>query len=167
MTLLPILALLAAAPLQQGQVVPDFTTKTSAGQTVTLSELVKDRTVVLAFFPKAFTPGCTMQMKAFRDRFAELEKRGATVFGVSMDDAETLARFKKDLNAPFEFLADPDGKITSLFGMRDPEDKVADRGNFVIGEGRKVLAFEKGMSAIDPDDAIAACPLRKPTAGKK
>ena len=51
--------------------------------------------------------------------------------------------------------------------MRDPDDKVADRGNFVIGEDRKVLAFEKGMSAIDPDDAIAACPLRKPTAGKK
>ncbi|MGA9525104.1 MAG: peroxiredoxin [Myxococcaceae bacterium] len=161
MTLIPIIALLAAAPLQQGQVVPDFTAKTSAGQTVKLSELVKEKTVVLAFFPRAFTPGCTMQMKAFRDRFAELEKKGATVFGVSMDDAETLARFKKDLNAPFEFLADPDGRITTLLGMRDEGDKTADRGNFVIGEDRKVLAFEAGMRAIDPDDAIAACPLRK------
>lgn len=56
LTLLPLLAVLAAAP-EAGQVAPDFTAKDTAGNTVTLSELVKDRTVVVAFFPKAFTPG--------------------------------------------------------------------------------------------------------------
>jgi peroxiredoxin Q/BCP len=99
-------------------------------------------------------------MTAYRERYAELEKKGAQVLAVSMDDRETLARFKKELNAPFPFLPDPEGKLAALFGVKG--EKVADRKTFVIGEGRKVLAIEAGMFAIDPDDAIAACPLRRP-----
>jgi peroxiredoxin Q/BCP len=99
-------------------------------------------------------------MTAYRERYAELEKKGAQVLAVSMDDRETLARFKKELNAPFPFLPDPEGKVAALFGVKG--EKLADRKTFVIGEGRKVLAIEAGMFAIDPDHAIAACPLRKP-----
>jgi peroxiredoxin len=101
-------------------------------------------------------------MTAYRERYAELEQKGAQVLAVSMDDRETLARFKKELNAPFAFLPDPEGKLAALFGVKG--EKMADRKTFVIGEGRKVLAIEAGMFAIDPDEAIAACPLRKPKA---
>jgi thioredoxin-dependent peroxiredoxin len=99
-------------------------------------------------------------MTAYRDRYAELEKKGATVVGVSMDDRDTLARFKKELNAPYPFIPDPEGKVAALFGVKG--EKTADRKSFVIGEGRKVLGVESGLSAIDPDDSIASCPLRKP-----
>jgi peroxiredoxin Q/BCP len=99
-------------------------------------------------------------MTAYRDRYAELEKKGAQVIGISMDDRETLARFKKELNAPYPFIPDPEGKVAELFGVKGA--KTAERKTFVVGEDRKVVAIEAGMSAIDPDEAIAACPLRRP-----
>lgn len=99
-------------------------------------------------------------MKAFRDRYASIEKQGAEVIAISMDDRETLAKFKRELGAPFSFVSDADGRIATQFGVRDPGDRHASRKTFVIGEGRKVLAVEAGMFAIDPDEAIAACPLR-------
>ena len=152
--------LLASAPLV-GQPIPDFKATDTEGKERSLSEAVQKGTVVVAFFPKAFTPGCTMQMKAFRDKQTELEGRGAEVWAVSMDDRETLAKFKKDLGAQFTFLPDPEGKIGRLFGVAKEGSKTASRANFVIGEGRKLLAVEEGMGAVNPDEAIAACPLRK------
>ncbi len=152
--------LLASAP-QVGQPIPDFKATDTEGKERSLSEAVQKGTVVVAFFPKAFTPGCTMQMKAFRDQQTELEGRGAEVWAVSMDDRETLAKFKKDLGAQFTFLPDPEGKIGRLFGVAKEGSKTASRANFVIGEGRKLLAVEEGMGAVNPDEAIAACPLRK------
>jgi thioredoxin-dependent peroxiredoxin len=98
-------------------------------------------------------------MTAYRDRYAELEKKGAQVVAVSMDDRGTLEKFKKELSAPFPFVPDPEGKLAALFGVKG--EKTAERKTFVLGEGRKVLAIEAGMFAIDPDQAIAACPLRK------
>ena len=81
------------------------------------------------------------------------------MLAVSMDDRETMARFKKELNAPFPFVADPEGKLAAMYGVKG--EKMAARKTFVIGEGRKVLAIEEGSAAIDPDESIAACPLRK------
>jgi peroxiredoxin Q/BCP len=160
MTLLSLVALLLASAPKVGDAVTDFTATDTEGKAHTLSEVVARRSVVVAFFPRAFTPGCTRQMKAFRDRQAELEKKGAVVWAVSMDDAETLARFKKELGADFTFLPDPDGRISRLFGVAKEGSRTADRKNFVVGEERKILAVESGMFAIDPDDAIAACPMR-------
>lgn len=102
-------------------------------------------------------------MTAFRDRYAEIQKKGAEVVAISMDDLETLTRFKKELGAQFSFIPDPDGKIATAFGVRDAGDKTADRRSFVIGEGRKVLGVESGLFAIDPDESIAMCPVRKST----
>ncbi len=150
--------LLAAAPSPKvGQPIPDFQAQDTEGKTQSLAEATKQGPVVVAFFPKAFTPGCTMQMKAFRDAQGELEKKGAQVWAVSMDDKETLAKFKKDLGAQFTFLPDPEGKISRHFGVAKEGSKTASRANFVIGEGRKLLAVETGMGAVNPDEAIAAC----------
>lgn len=100
-------------------------------------------------------------MRAYRSRYAELKKKGAEVIAISMDDRQTLARFRKELEAPFPFVADPDGRIAALFGARESGSRTADRKTFVIGEGRKVLAIEEGLFAIDPEEAVAACPLRR------
>lgn len=79
-----------------------------------------------------------------------------------MDDAETLARFKAELKAPFLFIPDPEGKIVKAFDVKTPVVSFAKRYTFVIGEDRKILKVESGGDAINPEGAIAACPLRKP-----
>jgi peroxiredoxin len=76
-----------------------------------------------------------------------------------MDDRETLARFKKELKAPFPFLPDPEGKLAELYGVKG--EKMATRKTFVIDENRKVVSIEEGSAAIDPDESIASCPLHK------
>ncbi len=81
-----------------------------------------------------------------------------------MDDAETLARFKAELKAPFPFIPDPEGKVVEAYGVKMPLLSIAKRYTFVIGEGRKILKVETGSDAIDPNGAIVSCPLRKPGA---
>lgn len=77
-----------------------------------------------------------------------------------MDDAETLRRFKDELKAPFPFVSDEKGRLAKTYGVRLLF--LAKRTTFVIGEGRKVLHVESGGDAIDPSDAVAACPVRPP-----
>lgn len=90
-----------------------------------------------------------------------MKKKGAEVLAISMDDRETLAKFKAELGAGFPFVPDPDGKLARLFGVAKEGDTHASRKSFVVGEGRVILAVEEGMFAIDPDDSIAACPMRQ------
>ena len=78
-----------------------------------------------------------------------------------MDDRETLQRFKSELKAPFPFVPDPDGKLVSLFDVKMPVMSMAQRYSFVIGEGRKILKVQTGSDAVNPADAIAACPIKK------
>ena len=90
-----------------------------------------------------------------------MEKSGATLLAISMDDLETQRKFKASLEAPGRFVADPEGKIVKLFDAKMPVVSYASRKTFVIGEGRKVLSVQSGSEAIDPGGAIQACPLRK------
>lgn len=78
-----------------------------------------------------------------------------------MDDPETLAKFKKSLNAPFPFIADPEGKMTKLYGVKTPLVKLALRYTFVVGADRKVVRVDSGSDAIKPEDAIISCDLSK------
>jgi len=78
-----------------------------------------------------------------------------------MDDRETLQRFKSELKAPFPFVPDPNGKLVGLFDVKMPVMSMAQRYSFVIGEGRKILKVQTGSDAVNPADAIAACPIGK------
>ncbi|XXF77039.1 peroxiredoxin [Myxococcaceae bacterium GXIMD 01537] len=160
---LVVAGMLGATP-QVGEAAPEFTVKDTSGKSLTLSEMVKGGPVIVAFFPKAFTPGCTKEMQGYRDRFADIEKLKGQVLAVSMDDAETMARFKADLKAPFAFIPDPDGQLVKLFDVKAPVVSFSKRYTFVIGEDRKVLKVESGGDAVNPEGAIAACPLRKAAA---
>ncbi len=105
------------APLKVGDAAPDFTvtTVTSAGITKKPFRLSEHRgeTVVLAFFPKARTRGCTVQMESYRDRYAELFKNGekVTLVGVSVDPDSALTSWARDAKFPFQFAADIDYKV--------------------------------------------------------
>ncbi len=158
-------AVLAATP-KVGDIAPDFTVKDIDGKELTLSKLVEQGPVILAFFPKAFTGGCTKEMQAYRDRFAEVQKLKGNVIAVSMDDGPTLVKWRAELKAPQSFVADADGKLVALFDAKMPVLSMAQRHTFVIGNGRKILEHTEGSDSIDPTKAVAACALHKQDAPK-
>lgn len=154
--LAPLVAALLSATPAVGELAPDFTVKDIDGKELTLSKLVEQGPVIIAFFPKAFTGGCTKEMQSYRDRFAEVQKLKGHVIAVSMDDAATLVKWRAELKAPQTFVADPDGKLVKLFDAKMPVLSMAQRHTFVIGNGRKILEHTEGSDSIDPSKAVAA-----------
>jgi peroxiredoxin Q/BCP len=158
----PLLAmLLGATSLKVGDQAPDFTLQDQDGKPVTLSRALQAGPVILAFYPKAFTPGCNKQNSNFRDKYAEVEKAGAQVYGVSTDSVETQKKFKAEFKLPYSLLSDPDGKVARQYSGTMPLVGVANRANFVVGQDGKITQIVEGGDAVDPNAAIAACPLRK------
>src|SRR4051812_40479982 len=159
----PIVAMMLSAAPAVGSVAPDFTVKDIDGKELTLSKLVEQGPVIVAFFPKAFTGGCTKEMQAYRDGYAEIQKLKGQVIAISMDDAPTLIKWRAELKAPQTFVADPDGTLVKLFDVKMMVLSMAQRHTFVIGPGRKVLEHTEGGDSIDPTKAVSACSLHKPT----
>ena len=120
--------------LTVGTVAPDFTTTDDAGKTVSLSDF-KGKTVVLYFYPKDDTPGCTKQAQSFRDNYTEYQGKDMVVLGVSRDDEASHQQFKEKYGLPFTLLADKDGSITKAFDVDG--GGYAKRVTYVIdGEGK-------------------------------
>jgi peroxiredoxin Q/BCP len=161
MTTAPLLALAIAATLKPGDKAPDFTLPDTDGKPVTLSRLLQQGPVILAFYPKAFTPGCTKQNSNFRDKYAEVEQRGAQIVGISVDDVETQRKFKAEFKLPYPLLSDRGGEVAKQYTGTMPVVGLASRSNVVIGQDGIVARVIEGGDAIDPNSAIAACPLRK------
>jgi peroxiredoxin Q/BCP len=162
MTAMPILAaLLGAAPIKAGDRAPDFTLPDTDGTPVALSKLLEKGPVILAFYPKAFTPGCNAQNSNFRDHFADVTEKGAQVVGISVDSVETQRRFKTEYKLPYTLLSDEGGKVSDQYSGTMPLVGVAKRANVVIGQDGIVKTVVEGRDAVDPTSAIQQCPLRK------
>ena len=102
--------------LKEGDAAPDFSAATSGGGKVSLADF-KGKNVILYFYPKDDTPGCTKEACGFRDGFAEFQKRGAVIFGVSTDSAASHDKFVEKFKLPFPLLADEDKKIVNAYGV--------------------------------------------------
>ncbi|WP_426062114.1 peroxiredoxin [Hymenobacter sp. B1770] len=100
--------------LQVGQPAPDFTLKTTTGGTFRLSAL-RGRHVVLYFYPKDDTPGCTAQACSFRDQYEDFQDLGAEVVGISSDSEKSHQKFTAKHNLPFQLLADEKGDVRKLY----------------------------------------------------
>ena len=100
----------------EGQPAPDFELETDAGETVKLSNL-RGKPVVLYFYPKDDTPGCTRQACGIRDAWSEFQKAGAEVFGISADTTASHEKFKSKYALPFTLLADPDHEVAEKYGV--------------------------------------------------
>jgi peroxiredoxin Q/BCP len=161
MTASILAVLLGATTLKVGDVAPDFILPDQDGKAVSLSLALKSGPVILAFYPKAFTPGCVRQNSNFRDRFADVSRKGAQIFGISVDSIETQRRFKAEYRLPYPLLSDGDGKVARAYSGTVPIVGVANRANFVVGQDGRITQIVEGSAAIDPNDAIAACPMRK------
>jgi peroxiredoxin Q/BCP len=102
--------------VEAGTEAPDFELTSDAGEPVRLSSL-RGRPVVLYFYPKDDTPGCTKQACGLRDVYGELEERGVTVLGVSPDTEASHVKFKSKYGLPFTLLADPEHEVAELYGV--------------------------------------------------
>ena len=102
--------------LTTGDMAPDFELSADDGTTCKLSDLRGQR-VVLFFYPKAATPGCTTQACGFRDRYAEIQAAGATVLGISPDSPEKLAAWRAEEGFPYRLLSDPEHHVADLYGV--------------------------------------------------
>ncbi len=126
------------AQLEPGAMAPDFTLEADDGTQVTLSELRGQR-VVLYFYPRDATPGCTTQACEYRDRIAEFETAGARILGISTDPVESHARFRADQELPFTLLSDPDHEVAEAYGVWVQRSMYGNtfmgvqRSSFVIG----------------------------------
>jgi peroxiredoxin Q/BCP len=125
--------------LKVGDKAPDFAARTTAGADVSLREL-RGRPVVLYFFPKAFTMGCTIETRQFRDNYADLRQLGAEVIGISADKFDTQCRFANDNKAPFPLVGDEDKRICEAYGILWPLIKIPQRITFIIDEQGVVQA---------------------------
>jgi peroxiredoxin len=142
-------------PLKVGDSAPDFSLMDPNRQTVSLSDFKGEKTVVLAFYPLAFTPGCTMEMSCFRDITPDFEAAGAQVLGVSVDTFASQGAFGREINANFPLLSDwPKYETARAYGVfRDPIN-IAARVTYVIDkEGiiRGVIESETDMEVHSRD----------------
>lgn len=136
-------------PLTEGAEAPDFALESDSGDTVSLSQL-RGKPVVLYFYPRDDTPGCTTEACEFRDAWDEVKKTGAVVLGVSPDTAASHQKFKHKFRLPFPLLADPDHKVAERYGawgersMYGRKFQGILRTTFVIGpDGRITKVFER------------------------
>jgi len=140
-----------------GSSAPDFTLTADDGSTVRLSDLRGQR-VVLYFYPKDDTPGCTTQACGFRDNYVEITEQNAVVFGISPDGVNSHVKFRTKFNLPFRLLADEDHKVAELYGVWGEKSMYGKtyfgiiRSHFVVNAEGKIADVQYRVS---PDDSVA------------
>ena len=134
--------------VREGQQAPDFSLEADSGEDISLSAL-RGRPVVLYFYPKDDTPGCTKQACGLRDVYGEIRERGATVLGVSPDTVASHVEFKEKYGLPFTLLADPEHEVAELYGVWVEKDAY----------GKKSMGINRSTFVIDADGNVAEAML--------
>jgi peroxiredoxin Q/BCP len=129
--------------LKEGDPAPDFSAAANGGGKISLADY-KGRNVILYFYPKDDTPGCTKEACAFRDGFSEFKKRGAVILGVSTDSVKAHDKFVEKFTLPFPLLADEDKKIVEAYGVWGEKKFM----------GRKYMGTHRATFLIDGEGVI-------------
>jgi peroxiredoxin Q/BCP len=130
--------------VEEGAPAPDFTLESDTGEQVTLSQF-RGRPVVLYFYPRDDTPGCTDEARSFRDDYGAYQEHGAVILGVSPDDTASHVRFKDKYALPFTLLADPDHQVAEQYGAW---------GEKVL-YGKKSIGLIRSTFVIDAEGKVA------------
>jgi peroxiredoxin Q/BCP len=130
--------------VEEGSPAPDFELQSDEGETIRLSEL-RGKPVVLYFYPKDDTPGCTKQACGFRDAYREYQERGAVVLGVSPDDTGSHRKFKEKYGLPFMLLADTEHEVADVYGAWGEKQYA----------GKTYLGIIRSTFVIDPEGNVA------------
>jgi thioredoxin-dependent peroxiredoxin len=148
-------ALLSAAPLKQGDNAPDFELKGSDGKTYKLSDFKGKKPVVIAWYPKAFTGGCTKECKALKEQGDEIRKYDVAYFTASVDDAETNKKFAESLGLDYPILSDPSKETAKSFGVLNDRG-MANRWTFYIDKNGKIARVDQQVNTENHGKDIAA-----------
>jgi thioredoxin-dependent peroxiredoxin len=130
--------------IEEGKPAPDFALTSDEGATVRLSEL-RGKPVVVYFYPKDDTPGCTAQACGIRDNYDAFGERGAVVLGISPDNESSHVKFKQKYGLPFTLLADPDHEVAGAYGVW------GERSMY----GKKYMGIERSTFVIDPEGNVS------------
>ena len=139
--------------LKEGILAPDFTLESDQGDKITLSSF-RGKKVVLYFYPKDDTPGCTMEACGFRDDYSQFLLKGAVVLGISPDPVKSHQGFKLKFSLPFHLLSDPDHKVAEMYGAWGEKKSYGKtymgilRTTFVINEKGQII---KVLANVKPD----------------
>ncbi|MGA8030576.1 MAG: redoxin domain-containing protein [Bryobacteraceae bacterium] len=144
--------------LKVGDMAPDFTLPSTQGGNVTLSSFRGKQTVVLAFFPAAFTGGCTKEMQTYQIGLDKFKGTDAAVFGISEDNTPSQKEFAKQLGLAFPLLSDfATRKVAEAYGVLIPNMGMANRVTFVIDKDGRISYMEAGKDAVAILGAGDAC----------
>lgn len=139
--------------LSVGDEAPDFELPDQSGEPTRLSDYRGQR-VVLYFYPKADTPGCTKEACSFRDVYGEFETQGLVVLGVSTDPVEELQAFAEKYRLPFRLLADTEGKVARAYDSLGSGQTTAERNTYVVDEEGHIAAVYESVSPEAHADEI-------------
>jgi thioredoxin-dependent peroxiredoxin len=139
-----------------GDVAPAFQGTDQNGNAVKSSDIIGKKIVLLYFYPKDFTGGCTKEACGFRDRVGDLQKDNVQVIGVSFDTVDKHKSFEEKYNLNFTLLADPDGKIVDAYGARMGAMKMSRRVSFLIGPDGKIVHVTDAMNPQTHFDEMKA-----------
>jgi peroxiredoxin Q/BCP len=152
--------------VEEGQQAPDFELTSDSGERVRLSQF-RGKPVVLYFYPRDDTPGCTAQACGIRDSYDDFEQRGAVVLGVSPDEETSHVKFKQKYGLPFTLLADPEHEVSEQYGVWGEKKYMGktywgvQRSTFLVDEAGRIA---KVMRRVKPDthveQVLAALPAR-------
>ena len=150
--------------VEEGKPAPDFELTSDAGERVKLSDF-RGKPVVLYFYPRDDTPGCTTQAQGLRDNYSAFGDRGAVVLGISPDDEASHVKFKEKYGLPFTLLADPDHAVADEYGVwgeRNAYGKTymgIERSTFLIdSDGNVAKIMRKVKPDTHADDVLASLP---------
>lgn len=152
------IAFMAAASvfgLAPGDVAPDFALKNQSGTVVKLSAL-RGRPVLIYFYPKDDTPGCTKEACHLRDAYTKYQKEGAVVLGVSRQDQKSHQAFIKKYRLPFDLLVDSDGTVAASFGVGKIGEEYLERKSVLVGPDGKVVKFYNSVNPETHADEVLA-----------
>ncbi len=153
---LAILAGAAAAELKVGDKAPDFSMQGSDGKTYTLDQFKGKSGVVIAWFPKAFTGGCTKECKSFRANSKALKDLNVAYFTASVDTPELNKKFAESLDLDYPILSDPDKTVATAYGVLRPNGAVTNRWTFYIDKDGVIKEIDKKVDTEKAGENLAS-----------
>ena len=145
-----------AEPLEVGAPAPTLSPIVDTGEALDLAQVYDAGPVLVYFYPKSFTGGCTKQACNLRDNYPDITDSDITVIGVSGDDVETQARFRKEYTLPFHLVADTEGALAGAFGVPVRNGNIPSRQSFMVLDGQIAWRDLKAQPVTQAEDALAA-----------
>lgn len=155
MIMMALLTVGGAWALEPGEAVPDVALPSTSGEAVRLTDY-EGQWLVLYFYPRAFTPGCTAQSCSLRDEYADIRERGAAILGVSLDNPERQQEFKNEHSLPFDLLSDTEKALARAFDSLMTGGLMTARKTFLIDpDGRVAYRFDRPATSGHAGEVIA------------